>query len=417
MVCCRFSIFVMSILLLSGCGDNKQEGCIEDDSKACTCGDETGTSVCGTDGTYGECSCETEDDGDSDSGTISVNSLKCAAGYTCYEKSDSDEGVDSDSNSNANVIWVMKNDGNVNGPSCKDVCEGALSQNCDYHACDEGHPVDVKDLSEFETIAKGLGFSCREGGCWPDAPGEGLILVSINTNETDGTKACFLPTETTLSCNTHPGNANCFGERYSSVCPCMKRPLDEACQWECGPNHTTMATWKTTGTSCVERINYWRKKACEDGWVECPPAGLPPMVECTACHECANSQAAWDKEHGAHDSFKRCGESVQGEGGGATCADVIDSFVSERKEDENGVMRCQGHCGPIVKHGCQTFHWGKDKDSGFHTLNWRSCNEEKCNTYCDENPGDCYTHETSPYLTCDDPAANFEPGPEMTCEE
>lgn len=331
------------------------------------------------------------------------DTLTCAEGYTCYHEPGTD------------VVWVMKNDGNVNGPSCKQVCESALSQSCDYHACDEGHPVEHTDLPSFQGIAEGLGFTCKEGGCWwPDAPAEGLYLVSIDTDE-NGARSCYFPTESTLACSTDPGNANCFGERYASVCPCVPKALDQACQWECPPNNTTRAVWKTSGTSCVERINYWRMRACEEGWVECPPAGLPPMVECTACHPCANSEAEWDKDHGAHDSFGRCGESVQGEGGGATCADVIDSFVAERAPDENGVMRCEGHCGPIVAAGCQTFFWGRDRDSNFHTLNWRSCNVATCEGYCADHPDDCFTHDTSPSTTCDDPEVDAEANPDYAC--
>jgi len=347
----------------------------------------------------------TNTDGSADGGTSNDGGgpVTCAEGYTCFPEPGTD------------VVWVMKNDGNVNGPTCKKVCEDALSGSCAYHACDEGRPVAHTDLDGFQTIAAGLGFSCREGGCWwPEAPSEGLYLVSIET-DANGTKTCFFPTESAHSCSSDPGNANCFGERYAAVCPCVAKPLDEACAWDCPPNNTTRAVWKTSGTSCVERINYWRKRACEEGWVECPPAGLPPMAECTACHECANSEAEWDNDHGAHDSFGRCGESVQGEGGGATCADVIDSFVAERAPDEDGVMRCTGHCGPIVAHGCQTFFWGKDRDSDFHTLNWRSCNAQKCEAYCDDNPDACFTHETSPPMTCDDPGVGSEPGPEMTC--
>ncbi len=346
---------------------------------------------------------DADGDADGDTDTNPGGALMCAEGYTCFPEP------------GTNVVWVMKNDGNVNGPTCKDVCEDALSQNCAYHACDHGRPVAHNGIDGFKEIAAGLGFMCREGGCWwPDAPSEGLYLVSIETNE-DGSKTCFFPTQSEHSCSNHPGNANCYGERYASVCPCVAKPLDEACAWECPPHHTTRAVWKTTGTSCVERINYWRKRACEDGWVECPPAGLPPMVECTACHECANSEAEWDKDNGAHNSFGRCGESVQGEGGGATCADVIDGFVAERAPDENGIVRCTGHCGPIVAPGCQTFHWGKDRDSGFHTLNWRSCNAEKCQSFCDDNPGACFTHDTSPSMTCDDPNIDKEPGPELPC--
>lgn len=326
--------------------------------------------------------------------------VQCAAGYTCYPEPGTD------------VVWVMKNDGNVNGPNCKAVCENALSQSCAYHACDDGHPAEPPGSAAFTQIAAGLGFKCREGGCWSSvAPAEGLYLVSIAT-EPDGSKTCYFPAETKLSCSTDPGNANCFGERYASVCPCVPKALDKACNWECGPNHTTRAVWKTSGTSCVERINYWRKKACEDGWVECPPAGLPPMVECTACHECVNSEAEYDSMNGAHASFTRCGEFVQGEGGGETCADVIDGFVSERAPDKDGVVRCTGHCGPIVAPGCRTFSWGKAKNSGFHTLNWDGCAADACQNYCTNNPSDCFTVATSTSLTCDDPDIGAEPGPQ-----
>jgi hypothetical protein len=136
-------------------------------------------------------------------------------------------------------------------------------------------------------------------------------------------------------------------------------------------------------------------------------------VECTACHECANSEADHDQENGAHASFTRCGENAQGEGGGATCTDVIDSFVSERAMAEDGVMRCQGHCGPILRHGCQSFSWGRDLDTGFHTLNWGGCNADRCETYCDDNPGDCYTHDTSPSLECDDPDVGASANPDI----
>ena len=343
--------------------------------------------------------------GETEGGTIHPDGTKCAPGYTCWPDAENE------------VVWVMKDDGNVNGPTCKNVCEAALGENCAFHACDAGREVAYPDIDSFAPVAEGLGFSCREGGCWwPEAPGTGLYMVSIDTDD-QGTKSCFFPKETSLSCDTHPGNANCFGERYSSVCPCVVKPLDQACTWECPPHNTTRATWKTEGTSCIERINYWRKRACDEGWYECPPSGLPPMVECVDCHPCANSEAQFDSQNGAHASFGRCGENVQGEGGGATCADVIDAFISERKPDENGVMKCEGHCGPILSHGCQTFFWGKAKDSNFHTLNWRSCNVETCTSYCDENPGECFTHETSPSTTCEDPDENAEPGPSiMACE-
>ncbi len=348
---------------------------------------------------------ESDADGEEDAGgTITPGGQECAAGFRCFDG----EG---------DVVWVMREEGNVNGPTCSEVCRRALSDNCAYYACDEGRDIEFPDIDSFRTVTEGLGVDCKPGGCWDGvAPGEGMYFVAINADD-DGLRSCYFPDEPTVSCNTHPGNANCFGERYATVCPCLTRPLDEACEWECPPTNTTRAVWKTEGTSCLARINYWRMRACEEGWVECPPAGLPPMVECTACHECSNSEADFDQENGAHASFTRCGENAQGEGGGSTCAEVIDGFVSERAPDEEGVMRCQGHCGPILRPGCQSFSWGRDQDTGFHTLNWGRCAAEQCQTYCDENPGDCYRVETSPSMECDNPDEGAEDNPAiMACD-
>jgi hypothetical protein len=121
------------------------------------------------------------------------------------------------------------------------------------------------------------------------------------------------------------------------------------------------------------------------------------MVECVACHECANSQSEHDTVYGAHASFTRCGDNTQGSGGGTTCADVIDAFVSERYENENGEMVCEGHCGPIVRHGCETFFWGRSKETNFYTLNWGTCNQDTCDAYCaDPSAEECFSHEDSP---------------------
>jgi hypothetical protein len=141
------------------------------------------------------------------------------------------------------------------------------------------------------------------------------------------------------------------------------------------------------------------------------------MTECTACHQCSNSEAEYDEANGAHASFTRCGENAQGEGGGETCADVIDGFVSEGAPDAEGVMRCEGHCGPILEPGCLSSSWGRDRDSGFHTLNWGGCDAATCNAYCEGNPGNCFTHATSPSLECDDPDVGAGPNPTiMVCQ-
>lgn len=299
----------------------------------------------------------------------------CNDGYSCYSDNAND------------LVWVKLDAGNVNGPSCQNVCEGALNQNDDYYSCQRDVPTALINSNEkLMPIADSMGFVCKDTpGCF-DNSWDGLAVVTLGDITS---KSCLFPTADTLSCTNAIGNQNCFGERYSQICPCRTKALDEACVWDAPDNRPTTAVWGDyeTGTSCLDRINYWRLRACDEGWVECPPAGLPPMTECTCCHECANSQAEYDTANGAHASFKRCGDMSQGEGGGSTCANVIDSFVSERTPDADGVWRCEGHCGPIVKAGCQTFFWGRAESSAKHTLNWRTCNPDTCQAYCD-NPSD-----------------------------
>ncbi|MCA9644454.1 MAG: hypothetical protein KC492_27365, partial [Myxococcales bacterium] len=115
-------------------------------------------------------------------GTANCPELSCAPGYTCTADPD-DPGT----------VWVMKDDGNVNGPSCQKVCERALPQNCSYYACDDGRSVNHKDMASFGKIAEGLGFECREGGCWDSvSPTAGQVVVSIDT-DANGAKSCYFP--------------------------------------------------------------------------------------------------------------------------------------------------------------------------------------------------------------------------------
>jgi len=167
-----------------------------------------------------------------------------------------------------------------------------------------------------------------------------------------------------------------------------------------------------TCSSCLCRINYWRKKACDEGWPECPkPCSLPPMTECPAadCHLCANSQSEHDFLTKPHNTNQRCGWASQGQATGPNCASVIDQFVAERTP--GSTTPCSGHCGPIFRQYCTEFSWGKNKDEnyhnrpgfGFHSLNWhkskRGCNEGgskgKCTDFCEANPDKCFTVSTS----------------------
>ncbi len=320
----------------------------------------------------------------------------CSSGYACAQ----------DPASNT-TVWAMKLDGNTNGPSCKTVCENALgAQSTSFYSCDKTRST-YPTAAAFAPIANLLGFRCAPGSCWNSvAPGAGLQLVSIaSTPNASGlpSRECYFPTEPTFSCTNDPGNANCFNQRYISVCPCQVKALEEACEWDC-PNFPRIAKFATVQDgSCLARINYWRKRACDENWVECPPAGLPPMTECTGCNRCGNSEAQYDSINGAHKSFRRCGELVQGSGGGSNCAGVIDQFVSERTLI-NGTMRCQGHCGPILVAGCQTFFFGHFGSfgtgaAGSYVLNWRSCGAA-CDNYCNNpNSNACFSTPVSPNVT------------------
>jgi len=299
-----------------------------------------------------------------------LEAIACAANYTCFQQS-------------ASLIWVMKNDGNINGPNCASECAYALCGSGTIHACNPDQPI--VEGTNFDAVAAGLGFKCRSGSCWNSKTSVNQMWVSIN-NATD--KTCYFPSNSTggYDCTGNPGNANCFGERYNLVCPCTPATLETACNYQSPPYQTTVAKWSTPNMSpCLQRVNYWRQQACAQGWVECPPCGLPPMAECVSCHDCTNSEATYDATHGAHAAFTRCSELVAGEGGGATCGDVIDSFVAERAvfNDSNGVKVCRGHCGPIVTAGCATMFWGTN-GADYYTLNWGACNATTCDAYCND---------------------------------
>lgn len=237
--------------------------------------------------------------------------ITCADGFSCYQ------------DNSTGIVWTLAVGGNLYGPTCSEVCNTGLCGTGSFYGCNPTQSV--LRGSSFAPVANGLGFTCTTGSCWDGVSSSGMMWVKSGANLTS--RSCYFPNETTYSCSAVPGNANCFGERYSTVCPCKTMSIDnQACTWQSPPNYPATATWSVSNpnsTSCIDRINYWRKKACDDKWPECPPCGLPPMVECVGCHQCANSQAEYDSTHGAHASFTRCGENVQGEGGGANCMSLF----------------------------------------------------------------------------------------------
>merc|ERR1719384_1349981 len=94
--------------------------------------------------------------------------IVCEEGYTCFEDPNND------------IVWVKKDAGNVNGPTCQRVCEAALINTVGiYHTCDRTRPV-IHDKDSFEYIATGLNFTCNKGGgCWDlISPFKGLVSVT-----------------------------------------------------------------------------------------------------------------------------------------------------------------------------------------------------------------------------------------------
>ena len=248
--------------------------------------------------------------------------LECEEGYDCY------------TDPTTNVVWVRKHTASSSGPTCKQVCEQSLFNNNEFYTCDITQQL-YHNYDSFKSIADGLNFTCKTGNCG-GTTGAKQIRVSRGL-ATGDEKECFFPRDDitgTFSCDSHPGNANCFGRRYTLICPCVSKPLHQACSWTTPPYYPVEfgLDWGERGAnvnnaSCLDRINWWRKKACDEGWPECPKQvsnilpyiisyinptmlilykGLPPMTECICGHRCANSQSEYDRQFGAHKSFKRC---------------------------------------------------------------------------------------------------------------
>ena len=159
--------------------------------------------------------------------------LMCSDGYSCYE------------DPNQDIIWVSRHEYVTYGPHCTNQCQEALVNMDTYYACDHEQPV-MYDRDSFADIASGLGFTCQSGSCWDGnspAEAEGVILVSSGSGSR---KKCYFPPETynnAWSCTSTPDNANCFGDRFSLICPCTPKALDEACVWNSPPNQPSPANW------------------------------------------------------------------------------------------------------------------------------------------------------------------------------
>ncbi len=113
---------------------------------------------------------------------------------------------------------------------------------------------------------------------------------------------------------------------------------------------------------CKSRINHHRTKY-----------GVDLITEREDLHSCANRQSQYDKQMGAHKSYKRCGSlGSQGSGGGSSCASVIDMFFNERwhctdtpvfalpiaQSDESTLANCRRAC--MDDMACLSFDYDAD---------------------------------------------------------
>lgn len=166
----------------------------------------------------------------------------CADGYTCYEDT-----------STTGLVWA-KQDAIQLWASCEDVCADALGG--DY-ACRSGVTSFTSDV-DFSTVADGMGLNCDSGNyqCWggssfPEA--SGLMLVTAGT---DATKNCYYPTEATLSCTQMPKGGNCFGERYSVICPCENGSTPS-------PSAQTTDAPTDAPTATVDEVGFPEPELCD----------------------------------------------------------------------------------------------------------------------------------------------------------
>ncbi|CAB9522586.1 expressed unknown protein [Seminavis robusta] len=139
----------------------------------------------------------------------------CTPGFSCWENE-------------AGLLWA-KYDGEAGGMDCNEVCFTAFSGNPMFHTCKEGVPA-PNTVNGLSSVATGLGFDCtgnpnKPNQCWGGMSPptlNGTILVSASDQTS---KNCYTPTEGTISCNQVVDGANCYGELFSSVCPCMAEEL------------------------------------------------------------------------------------------------------------------------------------------------------------------------------------------------
>ena len=127
------------------------------------------------------------------------------------------------------IMWAY----GVGGEDCHSTCSLAGASPADY-MCDEDTPITggfdqvSSIMTNFENDYNSNDpdeFTCSKGGCWNGESNKQIMIHEYNSN-------CYIPTNSQkYSCDTRFGNANCYGQRFNQVCPCVP-----GCSWAAGPS-------------------------------------------------------------------------------------------------------------------------------------------------------------------------------------
>mmetsp|Transcript_15749 Transcript_15749/g.23861 ORF Transcript_15749/g.23861 Transcript_15749/m.23861 type:complete len:203 (+) Transcript_15749:1318-1926(+) len=134
----------------------------------------------------------------------------------CWRDTDSD------------ILWAY----GVGGEDCHSTCSLAGATPSAYQ-CDETTPIDG-GLAQVSDIMSNFGpntynandpgeFTCNLGRCWSGTSSRQIAIYEYRSD-------CYVPTNTDVYvCGSKFGNANCYGERFNQVCPCVP-----GCSWAAG---------------------------------------------------------------------------------------------------------------------------------------------------------------------------------------
>ena len=116
------------------------------------------------------------------------------------------------------ILWAY----GVGGGTCHSTCSLAgatpASFMCDVNTPNDGGFDQVKKIMENFENPYNSGdtgeFTCEKGSCWGGETSRQILIHEANSN-------CYSSDSDQYTCDLEIGNANCFGERFNQVCPCI----------------------------------------------------------------------------------------------------------------------------------------------------------------------------------------------------